>query len=397
MMATVMLPILTLAPVSAQPEVKRFRDSAPTQTVAAAQVGDVPLLWTGQIYGWSADGRVTGGAQEQAEAAVRHLRAALSAGESRFELVVRINAYVTSDEVTPVLMALLHRAFGQNQPSITVVATPLAETGAVLALDAVAASSGSTGKVELVPVSSFPKQSTGLALARVPVGRKVFISGQAEPAATLREATRLTMESLGRSLVHLGTDKSSVVQVKAFLQPFEKHQELTEEIVAFFEGQPVPPIILMAWTNSLPTEIELVASGGRAPAASGDYVWFSTLPNLAASPRFSRAAVVEPGAPLLFTSSIYGSAGLGARQELRDIFATLGTLLFDVGSGYRQLVKATYFNTDAAGPKTLGEIRAVYFDPTRPPAASAVGVKTLGRSGFASSLDMIAVPLPPAK
>jgi len=360
-------------------------------------VGDVPLLWTGQIYGWSADGRVTGGAQEQAEAAVRHLRAALSAGESRFELVVRINAYVTSDEVTPVLMALLSRTFGENQPSITVVATPLAETGAVLALDAVAASAGSTGKVELAPISSFPKQSNGLALARVPAGRKVFISGQAEPAGTLRQATRLTMESLGRSLVHLGMDKSSVVQVKAFLQPFEKHQELTEEIVAFFEGQPVPPIVLMAWTNSLPTEIELVASGGHAPAVSGEYVWFSTLPNLAASPRFSRAAIVEPGAPLLFTSSVYGSAGLGARQELRDIFATLGTLLFDVGSGYRQLVKATYFNTDAAGPKALGEIRAVYFDPTRPPAASAVGVKTLGRAGFASSLDMIAVPLPPAK
>jgi len=185
--------------------------------------------------------------------------------------------------------------------------------------------------------------------------------------------------------------------VKAFLQPFEKHQELTEEIVAFFEGKPVPPIVLMAWTNSLPTEIELVASGGNPPAAAGDYVWFSTLPNLAASPRFSRAAIVEPGAPLLFTSSLYGNAGLGARQELRDIFATLGTLLFDVGSGYRQLVKATYFNTDAAGPKMLGEIRAVYFDPTRPPAASAVGVKTLGRAGFASSLDMIAVPLPPAK
>ncbi|HRE79591.1 MAG TPA: RidA family protein [Opitutaceae bacterium] len=191
MVAAVILPILTLTPVSAQPEVKRFLESAPAPRVAATQVGDVPLLWTGQIYGWAADGRISGQAQEQADAVVRHLRAALSAGESSFDLVVRINAYVTSDEVTPVLMAALTRAFAEKQPSITVVATPLAETGAVLAVDAVAAFAGGTNKVTLAPVPSFPQQFTGLALARVPAGRKVFISGQAEPASTLRQATRL--------------------------------------------------------------------------------------------------------------------------------------------------------------------------------------------------------------
>jgi hypothetical protein len=34
----------------------------------------------------------------------------------------------------------------------------------------------------------------------------------------------------------------------------------------------------------------------------------------------------------------------------------------------------------------------VYYDPTRPPAASAVGVEGHGHPGRAAMLDMIAVP-----
>jgi len=382
----------------AAPTLRRELDPSDASVARSVRAADGPLAWTGQIYGWNDAGTVGGSAAHQAESALARLRIALAAAGSDFERVVRINAYVVTDEIAPVLVAALKKGFAGHMPSLTVVATPLAESGALLALDAVAAVATPATKLSVLAVDGLPPKATGRHVSVVPAGRKVFISGQAEPAENLRLATRLTMASLGRSLAHLGVEKTAVVQVKAFLQPFAQHRETVEEIAAFFEGGPVPPVVLMAWTSELPTEIELVAAGGtaRAPVA-GEPIWFSTLPNLAASPRFSRAAIVEPGVPLIFTSGLVGSAGEGARAELRDIFAQLGSLLFDAGSSYRYLVKATYFNRDAMGPKVLAEVRGVYFDPTRPPAASSVGVSTLGVAGRVSSLDMIAVPAPVAK
>jgi hypothetical protein len=55
-------------------------------------------------------------------------------------------------------------------------------------------------------------------------------------------------------------------------------------------------------------------------------------------------------------------------------------------------VKATYLLEDGSPRNSLNDTRAVYYDPLRPPAASAVGVRSVGIPGRAASLDMIAVP-----
>jgi enamine deaminase RidA (YjgF/YER057c/UK114 family) len=67
-------------------------------------------------------------------------------------------------------------------------------------------------------------------------------------------------------------------------------------------------------------------------------------------------------------------------------------VLFEAGSSFRHLVKATYYLADANGRQSLGDIRPTYYDPTRPPAASALNVTSLGRPGSLVMLDMIAVP-----
>jgi hypothetical protein len=41
----------------------------------------------------------------------------------------------------------------------------------------------------------------------------------------------------------------------------------------------------------------------------------------------------------------------------------------------------------------LGEIRGVYFDPTRPPSASALQVAAFARPGRTAEIEMIAVPV----
>jgi hypothetical protein len=41
----------------------------------------------------------------------------------------------------------------------------------------------------------------------------------------------------------------------------------------------------------------------------------------------------------------------------------------------------------------LGEIRGVYFDPTRAPSASALEVRSLGQPGRGTRIDLIAFPV----
>jgi enamine deaminase RidA (YjgF/YER057c/UK114 family) len=77
---------------------------------------------------------------------------------------------------------------------------------------------------------------------------------------------------------------------------------------------------------------------------------------------------------------------------MKVIFERIGSTLFDAGSSYRHLAKATYYLVDPPARAALGEIRDVYYDPTRPPAASALEVTSLGHPGRAALIDLIAVP-----
>jgi enamine deaminase RidA (YjgF/YER057c/UK114 family) len=68
-------------------------------------------------------------------------------------------------------------------------------------------------------------------------------------------------------------------------------------------------------------------------------------------------------------------------------------VLFESGSSYRNLAKATYYLAPGPARLLLGDIRGVYFDPMRPPAASALQVPALGAAGRVIEIDMIAVPV----
>jgi enamine deaminase RidA (YjgF/YER057c/UK114 family) len=99
-----------------------------------------------------------------------------------------------------------------------------------------------------------------------------------------------------------------------------------------------------------------------------------------------------PGTPLIFIGAIDGGDRNDPRTQMKTIFERLGSVLFEAGSSYRNMAKATYYLSDRTARTLLGDIRGVYYDPTRPPAASAVGVEGHGHPGRAAMLDMIAVP-----
>jgi len=233
--------------------------------------------------------------------------------------------------------------------------------------------------------------------AVMPAGGKVFVSGQAKRAAAFATSIAQTMDGLHEAVAHLGLAKTNVAQVRAFIAPFTSHAVARAEIEKSYADGPVPPIVIAEWTADGPTEIELIASAPTLAAKGDENAAFLSLPGMATSPYFSRVATIAAGSPLIFIAGLDSAEGATPRDQWFEVFQRLGFVLRETGSTFRHMVKATYYLSHPKAREALGEIRGVYYDPTRPPAASAIEVKSLGRPGRQVALDMIAVPakLPP--
>ncbi len=346
--------------------------------LAGVRVADLPLLFTGQLL---ADD-VQGDARTQTMRALDRLEAVLARGGSDLARVLRLNVYVAADADAAAAEAAIAARFAGAPPTIVRVRSPLTVPQARVALDAVAASARETDSVAI-----------GSDAAVMPAGAKVFLSGVAVNGPDLTTSVRTSMASLYRIAGHLGLASTDVVQLKVFLRPFADHAVVAQEIAASFGGAPVPPIVYVEWVAGSFVEIEMVLSGRALKVRPAEPLTFPSIPGVVASPRYSSAAVVAAGTPLIFLGEIDGGADGAVREQWKRIFAELGGTLFELGSSYRNLVKAIYYVADPAGRGTLNEIRAVYYDPARPPAASAIQVRGLGRPG-GFSVDLIAVPQP---
>jgi enamine deaminase RidA (YjgF/YER057c/UK114 family) len=227
--------------------------------------------------------------------------------------------------------------------------------------------------------------------AVMPAGGKIFISGQAVRGDDLAAAVKATMAGLHRSVAHLGLKKSDVVQVKAFIKPFSEQAVVAREVAASFEGAAAPPVVAMEWVSDQFAEIELVLSA-RAIAAPAEKITYAWLPWLTKSTRFCNVTHIAAGTPLIFIGAVDGDGPAEARGQMKTIFERLGSVLFEAGSSYRHMAKATYYLVHPEARTLLGDIRDVYYDPARPPAASALNMNGLGYPGRAAMIDMIAVP-----
>ena len=360
----------------AAPIDRRARSERPGQAWSV-RVPDAPLVFTGAVSGPTASDAETeaAGALEELDRVVRDAGGYTSS-------IVRLNALVVSDADVAGVESAVARRFAGKPVAYTRVRTPLVTTGRRVAFEAV------TTAAENPPVVTIRGGT-----AVLPAGGKVFVSGQAEKGADVAEAVRATMAGLHRTLAHLGLRKSDVAQIKAFIAPFADHAAAVREVAASFDGGPVPPLVLIEWVSTLPAEIELIASARDLPAPAGDRVAWLPLPWLSVSPRYCRVSHVGSGMPLIFLGGIDGDGGGDARGQMKLIFERIGSALYEAGSSYRNLIKATYYLGDAKARAELGDIRGVYYDPTRAPAASALESRSLGVPGRTALIDLIAFPV----
>lgn len=378
---------------SAAEPVRSIEPDDSTGIAAATIVGNVPLVHTAQILPTDAKGEILAKDRPrmQIKLTLQNVQAALSATGSSLDRAVKLNVYTVGADVADDVRKMLAEEFrGKPKPAVSFVVGKLTHRDAMVAMDAVAVCSEEVGGVRRLWIPNLPRIANASHAGVLPPGTRVYISGQAEKGKDMAEATRLTMESLKKSLEFLKLSSRDVVQVKSFLGPIGSAAEAEREILQFFGDDPAPPLVFVEWTSSLPIEIELIASARHLPNPA-EPVEYLTPPEMTASPVYSRIARVRPG-DQIYISGLYGQSMAKGEAETNEIFARLGELLPKAGTDFRHLAKATYYcATDEASTK-LNEIRPRFYDPKRPPAASKAIVAGTGMAGRSITLDLIAVP-----
>lgn len=378
-----------------KPKIQHIEPKAVSGTSLATVVKDVPLAFTGQIFPYDENGNPVGASnsKEQLDQVMKNVEKVLASVGSDLEGLVRINLYVNDDllyeEVLGHIGELLPKGAG---PSITCISGVPSREDVMLSMDVVAVAPTHRGKerVRLLRTAGIYGQDNRADVAVLPPGRKVFISGQAEPGDDLVQASNLTMHSLFATLAYLGASAEDVVQIKAFINPMEDAKAVEEGIASFFRGKNAPPIVTVEWmTAANKAEIELVASAPEEPARAETVSYYA--PNwMDQATTYSKIVDVARGG-LFFTSGLYGEGEKDGETEARSIFATLNRILEQAGSDYDHLVKSTYYPSNEEGRNGLVNVRTSFYNPRRPPAASLIQVQGVGRQGNSLTVDMIGV------
>lgn len=380
--------LLLLVSGATAAQIERIDADKSTGSSRAAIVDDLPLVHTRQILPFENDRPVAGNdARGQTEAVLHRLEEILRRTQSNLKDVVKLNVYLKNDALRSAAEQAMAVQFHDLGPAVTFVVSEAAEPGVAVTADAVALCRNSEEKAGF---GTFLRQ--GVAdCAVLPVGPKIFISGMAD-TNELVTATRRTLQKLMAAAAHLAVDTQDVVELKAFLQPISRADEVRSEIVTFFRGK-APPISFVEWISAAPNppiEIELIAAG--KPGVTNDHssVSFLTPSGTISTRLFSRVARVNRG-KLIYWSGLYGGATLSGTEQVTGLFHSLKPLLEKTGTDFEHLVKATYYVSDEEAGNALNVVRPKFFNPDRPPAASKAKLRSVAFPDHSICVDLIAV------
>jgi enamine deaminase RidA (YjgF/YER057c/UK114 family) len=115
---------------------------------------------------------------------------------------------------------------------------------------------------------------------------------------------------------------------------------------------------------------------------------------------YSHVAQMTAGLPVFVSGQIaldrdgrlVGPGDVAA--QARQVFDNLTAALAAVGAGFGQVVKLTFYLTDAGQLPAVREVRDRYVDPRRPPASTAVEVRRLAREDLLIEVEAVAVIAP---
>lgn len=374
----------------------------------ATVVEDVPLAHTGQFTALGEDGQIVGAdnPRQQAAQVLENIDLALSQVGSSLDEVLKLNVYVTHNDVAEALRAEFAETFtGKAKPAVSFVVSRLPHPDALVAIDAVAVACGAdrSGSREIHRIEALGGSPGQGHVAILPAGGKMYVSGQVAPGDLLT-ATAGTMESLFATLAYFGLSADDVVQVKAFMPDVSKAAEVEEEIGTYFRKKPAPPFVPVEWRDAsylsylstegedaTPIEIELIARRNEERGAQGaDPASYFTPPGLSAPLTYSRAVEYHRG-DIVYVSGLYGDPAKDAEGQVRDIFNALDEVMQEAGSGLDNLLKGTYYVTGSEANDRLDAIREARYDPARAPASAKMPVTAVGKEGAFITLDMIGV------
>lgn len=376
--------------VNGEPLIRRVTLDT-VEGTAAVEVGAAALVHTTQLLP-PMDGEA--GPDAQLAGLLDQLDELLAAYDTGRDRLVKLNFYVADASLRPEIQKRLNTWCGGQEklPAVCYVTTALPRRSASVAVDAVFAveadeESASRPRYRRVGGGTAGERQSDA--CRLPPGDVVYIAGQAEPGE-LAAATRGTLQSLVRTLEHMGLDRRHIVQLKCFLRPMADVATVDSTIAKFFGDAPIPPVSHVEWiSESLPIEIELIA--WAPPSDSPGSVTYSTPPWMTSSPIFSRVARLH-GDRRIYVSGLLAGKDARGREEVEGIFEQLGRLLPKVKSDMRHLAKATYYVAGDESSRALNEVRPSIYDPQRPPAASKAMVQGVAAAGREIVIDMIAAP-----
>lgn len=118
---------------------------------------------------------------------------------------------------------------------------------------------------------------------------------------------------------------------------------------------------------------------------------------IAAAPSYSHAVQIISGQPVFISGQVpldkdgnlVGAGDIEA--QITQVFTNLGLILSDLGIGFDNVVKFTYFLTDINHAQDVRRIRSQYINAERPPASSLVQVSSLYRPDIMIEIEAVAV------
>ena len=370
----------------------------------AVKAGD--LVFVSGIVGTDSDGKLVGGTRGKADMAAQAnqvlgtVEAALRLLGSDVSRLVQLRAFVTDWKLLERYYRAGRRFLGsRSRPTGSTVMSGLAQEGLVLEIEGVAVDGAAIQFVEgPAGPASGPYASGG-----VRAGNLLFASGctalsgrgRVVGRGSIREQSRVALESLGRILASAGFSPGDVMklfvtvadarQLAAFDRAYESYFDEPRPAVTFVQGQLPVPGLLVA--------VDAIASKDTPKTVVAPRVgrWSDTL----APPPASASQAIRAG-DLAYVSGLLGVSPKGRLVGAGDMKAQtvraleqLATSLELLGLTAEDVVKTTVYITDWREYVAYNEVYGDFFQSPYP-ARSTVQMG-LPLAGALIQVDAIAV------